>query len=660
MTRLIEEKDLYQLHSITSPILSPNGKEAIFVRTEMNDRDNTYYGYLYHINLETKEITQWTHLKERILNIKWSPDARYVSFLATRSKKNQLYILPTRGGEAQCLTNFMYGLTNYAWSPDATSIWFSANVEEGKDFTDMATKINPKRPDAYEVSGMRYKLNGMGLLAKDRHSQIGLLDILTQRVTRFTDDAFDYHFTALSHDGKKIVYAVNRAAESIRDYDFSSPLYIADIETKEETLITDMQGYFGEAYFSLDNRYVAFVGSALEPFKNAAHTELYIYDIEEQTYFSLTAAMDLPVGDYQTADVQQGAVAPGVVWCDDNALYFQMSSMGDTRLYYATLNGAIYPATPENEHVYGYDINRDAIHAIATISDPTHVGELFALNISTGEREQLTRFNQQFENQVTIVEPEAFNFTNDAGELVFGWIMKPAMYEEGQKYPLVLNIHGGPHMMYGNTFIHEMQLFAAKGYGVVYVNPRGSHGYSQTFVNGCRNDYGRGDYQDLMQAVDAVIDENSWIDQERLAVTGGSYGGFMTNWIVGHTNRFKVAATQRSISNWMSFYGVSDIGYYFTEWQIGGDMTNVAKLWEHSPLKYAEKVETPLLILHSEQDYRCPIEQAEQLYITLKSMGKDTKFVRFPRANHDLSRTGLPNLRQEHLRQLADWFAEYL
>lgn len=658
MTRLIEAKDLYHLHSVTNPVLSPNGKEAIFVRTEMHERDNTYYGYLYHIDLETKEITQWTHLKERILNIKWSPDARFVSFLATRSKKNQLYILPTRGGEAQCLTNFMYGLTNYEWAPDGQSIWFSANVEEGKNFTDLPTKKDPKRPEVYEVRDMQYKLNGMGLLPKKRHSQIGVLDMLTQRITRFTDDTHDYHFAALSHDGKKLVYSVNR--NDNKDYDFSSPLYVVDIDTKTETLITDMQGYFGEAYFSLDDRYIAFVGSALEPYKNAAHAEVYIYDIEEAYYVSLTAAMDLPVGDYQTADVQQGAVAPGVVWCDDNALYFQMTSMGDTRLYYATLDGAIYPASPENEHVYGYDINRDAIHAIATISDPTHIGELYALNISTGEREQLTRFNTAFEQQVTIVAPEQFNVTADNGELVFGWLMKPANYEEGESYPLVLNIHGGPHMMYGNTFIHEMQLLAAQGYGVVYVNPRGSHGYSQSFVNGCRNDYGGGDYRDLMAAVDEVIQENEWIDATRLGVTGGSYGGFMTNWIVCHTDRFKAAVTQRSISNWMSFFGVSDIGYYFTEWQIGVDMTNPTTLWEHSPLKYADQVQTPLLILHSEQDDRCPIEQAEQLYVTLKSFGKETKFVRFPRANHDLSRSGLPNLRQARLSQITDWFLKYL
>jgi len=203
-------------------------------------------------------------------------------------------------------------------------------------------------------------------------------------------------------------------------------------------------------------------------------------------------------------------------------------------------------------------------------------------------------------------------------------------------------------------------LLAAQGYGVLYVNPRGSHGYSQQFVDAVRGDYGGGDYVDIMAGLDYIIERNDWIDTARLGVTGGSYGGFMTNWIVGHTNKFKAAVTQRSISNWVSFFGVSDIGYYFNDWQHGLDITDVNKLWEISPLKYAGKVETPLLILHSENDLRCPIEQAQQLYITLKSMGKETEFVRFPEANHNLSRTGTPNLRIARLEEITNWFAKYL
>jgi dipeptidyl aminopeptidase/acylaminoacyl peptidase len=240
--------------------------------------------------------------------------------------------------------------------------------------------------------------------------------------------------------------------------------------------------------------------------------------------------------------------------------------------------------------------------------------------------------------------------------------MKPIGFEEGKKYPMVLEIHGGPHTMYSNSFFHEFQLLAAEGYVVLYTNPRGGHGYGQKFVDACRGDYGGKDYEDLMQGVDYALGSFNYIDKDRLVVTGGSYGGFMTNWIVGHTDRFKAAVTQRSISNWISFYGVSDIGYYFTEWQIlGNAWDDVEKLWHHSPLKYVANIKTPLLILHSEKDYRCPIEQAEQLFIAIKRLGQtDTEFVRFPNSNHDLSRNGNPKLRIERLNRIVGWFNKYI
>lgn len=216
-------------------------------------------------------------------------------------------------------------------------------------------------------------------------------------------------------------------------------------------------------------------------------------------------------------------------------------------------------------------------------------------------------------------------------------------------------------MMYGNSFMHEFQLLAAKGYAVLYTNPRGSQGYGQAFVNGCRGDYGGGDYEDLMAGVDAALKTYGFIDEERLLVTGGSYGGFMTNWIVGKTDRFKAAVTQRSISNWQSFYGVSDIGYFFTKWEVGSDLDeNPDKLWHHSPLNYVDQIETPLLILHSENDLRCPIEQGEQLYVALKHRQKKTMFVRFPDSDHNLSRSGHPELRVERLKHIAGWFDTHL
>ncbi|KQL33259.1 S9 family peptidase [Psychrobacillus sp. FJAT-21963] len=655
--RKLEAKDLFKLHSITSPVLSPSGKEAVFIRTQMDEKDNKYYAHLYHLNLNTEEITQWTHKKERVSSPKWSRDGKYIAFLSNREEKSQIYILPSSGGEAKQLTTMEKGISSYLWSPCGKKIWFTAPLKEGKSWTDEPEKDEKKLPEAYVVDKMKYHADGAGLLPVDVYKQIGSIDIETAVITPFTEGNYQYNLQAVSHDGKKLVIGVNR--EENQDFSFTQPMYLVDIDTKEETEIINEDGYFGGAAFSKDDQYLAFVGMP-RTYQNATHAEVYVYEVNSGIRQIITEGFDAPVGDYAAADFQQGASAPDVVWTDDNHLYFQVSTMGDIRLYFASLEGELYPATGEDEHVYGYDVDTTGTFALVTVSNPIFPGELFRQNLATGERKVLTQFNKDYLNDVELVEPEAIVFKGAKDWDVHGWLMKPVGYEEGNKYPLIVEIHGGPHAMYGNTFFHELQLLAAEGYGVLYVNPRGSHSYSQNFVDAVRGDYGGGDYEDIMSGLDYVLKENDWIDDSRLGVTGGSYGGFMTNWIVGHTNRFKAAVTQRSISNWVSFFGVSDIGYYFTPWQIGADMTDIDKLWDASPLKYAANVETPLLILHSENDYRCPIEQGQQLYITLKAMGKETSFVRFPKADHNLSRVGLPNLRLTRLEQITGWFKKYI
>lgn len=650
-------EDLSKLASVTQPTLAPNQREAVFVHTKIDEKENTYQANLWHVNLESHEITQWTHGKEKISSPLYSSDGTKLAFLSTRDDKNQLYILSTKGGEAKKVTSFEKGVNSFQWSPCGKKIWFNASVKEGKKFTDEPDKEEKKKPEAYVVDKMKYKMDGVGLVPQDSYKHIGVLDIETEEVTQFTEGNHFYGLQAVSHDGTKIIMNVNRSEN--QDFEFRQSLYLVDVKSKEETAIIEENGYFGGATFSFDDKKVAFVGSEAA-FKNATHSELYVYDMESGSREILTEGIDAPVGDYVVADHQQGPSAPSVIWTSENHLYFQVSTMGDVRLYAASLEGEMYPATGEDEHVYGYDVSKTGEFALVTVSNPTKIGELYLHTIATGERQALTSFNQSFENEVELVPAEAIIYKGAKDWDVHGWLMKPAGYVEGEKYPLIVEIHGGPHALYANTFFHELQLLAAQGYGVLYVNPRGSHGYSQEFVDAVRGDYGGGDYEDIMKGLDAVIAENSWVDESRLGVTGGSYGGFMTNWIVGHTNRFKAAVTQRSISNWISFFGVSDIGYYFNEWQHGADMSDVEKLWDFSPLKYAKNIETPLLILHSEKDFRCPIEQAEQLYITLKHMNKETGFVRFPEADHNLSRTGHPNLRYTRLEQITSWFDKYL
>lgn len=655
--RKLTIEDLNQLVSVTQPTLAPNQKEAVFVHTKIDDKENTYQANLWHVELDSKELTQWTHGKEKISSPTYSIDGTQLAFLSTRDDKNQLYVLSTKGGEARKVTSFEKGVSNFLWSPCGKKIWFSASLKQGKNFTDEAEKEEKKKPEPYVVDKMKYKMDGTGLLPQDSYKHIGVINLENGEVSQFTEGNHFYSLQSVSHDGSKLVFSVNRSEN--QDFEFRQSLYLVDIESKEETVVIDEDGYFGGVAFSFDDSKLAFVGSEAA-YKNATHTQLYVYDIESGTREILTEGIDAPVGDYVVADTQQGANAPSVVWTKDNHLYFQVSTMGDVRLYAASLEGEMYPATGEDEYIYGYDVAKSGEFALITLSNPTHIGELYLQTIATGERQALTSFNETFENEVELVTPDAIIYEGAQGWNVHGWLMKPAGYVHGEKYPLIVEIHGGPHAMYANTFFHELQLLAAQGYGVLYVNPRGSHGYSQQFVDAVRGDYGGGDYEDIMNGLDSVLADNDWIDESRLGVTGGSYGGFMTNWIVGHTNRFKAAVTQRSICNWISFFGVSDIGYYFNEWQIGADMTDVEKLWNHSPLKYAKNIETPLLILHGEKDFRCPIEQAEQLYITLKQMKKEASFVRFPDADHNLSRTGYPNLRYARLQQITGWFDQYL
>ncbi|HID16317.1 MAG TPA: S9 family peptidase, partial [Candidatus Atribacteria bacterium] len=278
---------------------------------------------------------------------------------------------------------------------------------------------------------------------------------------------------------------------------------------------------------------------------------------------------------------------------------------------------------------------------------------------------KLTSFNDSLLSQLKLSKPEKFSFKASDGVLVEGWIMKPSTNYEG-KVPTILYIHGGPKTAYGASFIHEFHLITANGYALVYLNPRGSDGYSEEFAD-IRGHYGERDFKDIMEGLDYVIRNFDFIDESKLGVIGGSYGGFMVNWIVGHTDRFKAAVSMRGICNWYSFYGVSDIGYWFILDHILGGLDRkpltregIAKMIEKSPLTYSENVNTPLLIIHSINDLRCYYEQALQFFTALKWLGKDVKLVLVPKETHDLSRTGKPKHRIERLKHIIEWFNEKL
>lgn len=653
--RGITAEDLYELKSVSDPKLSPDGKEAVYVVTEMDKEKNDYISNLYFLDIETGKSQPWTFGKNRNTAPRWSPDGKNIVFVSNRSDKNQLYLLSRDGGEAKQLTSCRNGATQPVWSPCGKKVAFTTLLKEGETLSQGVEE--EELPQPLEVKKMKYKSDDSGFFSGKR-SHIVILDLGTMELEEITEGDIDYSLQSWSPDGKYIAYGADKSADL--DTSFITDLFLYDVENGKEKKITGGTGYFGGAAWSHDSRCLALTGHEKE-YQNATLAKVWLYDLETEGLTCMTRDLDSPAGDFMVIDFQQGGTNPGIQWTSDNeSFYFLTSDNGNTVLYYGNREGALYPALLDNQHIYGFDLDVHNQRAILAISNPVEPGDLYMLDIPSGEVKELTGVNRKFLSGINLSEPEAVSFKSRDDWDIHGWLMKPAGMEEGEKCGLIVEIHGGPHMMYGNTYYQEFQLLASQGYAVLFINPRGSHGYGQTFVDAVRGDYGGGDYEDVMAAVHHVISNYEFIDENRLGVTGGSYGGFMTNWIVGHTDIFKAAVTQRSISNWISFYGVSDIGYYFSEWQIEADLTDIEKLWKHSPLAYAGNIDTPLLILHSEKDFRCPVEQAEQLYIAVKRQGKETEMVRFPESNHNLSRNGKPNLRVARLNYIKDWFKKYL
>ncbi|MFJ7679526.1 prolyl oligopeptidase family serine peptidase [Peribacillus sp. NPDC097198] len=653
----ISAEDLFQMKSVTDPKLSPDGSMVIYVQTTIDERTEKYISNLYMYSLITTETKQWTFGNHRDTSPGWSPDGKYISFLSDRSGKKQVHIIHSIGGECRQLTHFLDGATNPIWSPCSRKLLLSTMVPENKAvLSEKEEETSCKDVQRYDQ--IKYKWDDRGYF-NHHYSQLVLVDIVNGEFILLTENLTNSHPNAWSPDGSQIAYISGEPRKS--DLDLFTDIYIMDVKTKISRKVTGSSGYYRDPKWSPNGEFLSYIGHNKE-FAGATSSKIWLYSVLDETIQCLTEGWDVEIGSSAIGDFQMGAVDPGILWTNDSqGFYFLISDYGNTGVYYGSIEGAMYPSLLEPQHVYGLTINPDSHHAIVAISTPVHPGDLFVYNLMTGDKEQISFVNDEYlqDKTIAIAEPISFRSTDDT--LIHGWIMKPCEFVDNKKYPLILEIHGGPHAMYANNYVHEFQTLANEGYVVLFINPRGSVGYGQEFANANRGDYGGMDYEDLMAAVDYVLDFYSFIDAEKLGVTGGSYGGFMTNWIIGHTNRFKAAVTQRCISNWISFYGVSDIGYYFTEWEISGDVINSPeKLWEHSPLKYVANVQTPLLLLHGEKDYRCPIEQSEQFFVALKRQKKDAVLVSFPNENHEVSRSGSPKMRLRHIVEIKEWFNKYL
>jgi dipeptidyl aminopeptidase/acylaminoacyl peptidase len=657
--RPITAEDLCKFKFVGDPQLSPTKDKAAYVLTHVDKEKDGYYSYIYVTDLKGEGRKFTSHYsKESLVKDaapKWSPDGSTLAFRSNRTGKNQVWLLHTDGGEAIQLTDVKQGIGEFVWSPDGSQLALTISGEF-KLTSDKDEEKKEEKSDVKVITRLRYKGDGAGIYNDDR-KHVYLFDVETKSYTKLTEGDHDFGQPRFSPDGKSLFYIGTKAEDA--EWGYLPAIWKYDIASKEEALFYQGNGYLHAPSLSPDGKWLAVAGHARGE-RSQGNANVLVLSTETGELTNLTEGFDYTVGNLVGVDAKYDTADQRLIWDSSSSnIYFNATVGGDCQLFKVNLEGEVSAAlTPSVASVTSFDIISDD-QAVLVMATPHSTGDLVTQDLNNVDNlVQLTDCNQELYNEVHLSTPENFHYQSTDGKEIEGWIIKPYGYEEGKTYPMILQIHGGPATAYGNGLHHEMQLMAAKGYVVLYTNPRGSHGYGHDFVNAVIGDYGGMDYADIMAGVDYALASYDYIDQDQLFVTGGSYGGYMTNVIVTRTDRFKAAVTQRSISNWHSFYGTSDIGFFFTEWQHGhADLWEDAhKLLEISPLHHARNVKTPTLILHSEQDLRCPMEQAEQWYIALKRLGVETKLVRFPDECHELSRSGKPKHRLERLQHLIGWF----
>jgi dipeptidyl aminopeptidase/acylaminoacyl peptidase len=437
-------------------------------------------------------------------------------------------------------------------------------------------------------------------------------------------------------------------------------VYIISSEGGKPKKITESNYAIVSLSYSPDGKNIAFIGYD-KPHELAVDYQLYIMPSNGGEKKNLTESFPRSLQMKIGSDLRVVSPNPGAVWSFDSKwIYFVTADIPYSNIYRVNVYDKSVECVVHGKSVDSFSLSKDCTKIVYNAMSSVRPHELFIFN---GKERRITKFNDSLFNSLIIIKPEHFTFTNRLKREVDGWIIKPVDFKESKKYPCILEMHGGPRGIYGDGVFQEFQLLAAENYAVIYTNPRGSAGYEEKYTQAVMRHYGEVDYEDFMDFTDEAIKRYPWIDDERLGLLGGSYGGYTTNWIISQTNRFKAAITFRSICNWVSKFGVSDIGFMQPE-SISGRKTywqeDLIEQMRHSPLYYANQVNTPCLIIHSEEDYRCPMDQAEQWFTALKLNKVPTELIRFPDENHDLSRSGKPKHREERFHHMIRWFQKYL
>lgn len=621
-----------------SPKLSPKEDYVIYSVSNADLEDNNYKTNLYAYNIGEGSTFQLT-ASNKDSSFIFLDD--YTILLSSsrdkKDKKSSFYKLSLKGGEASHLFDLDLAVSKII------------KLEDGK-FLVRGSKFADRNEGYHEINRLPFWLNGAGF-TYDSHHKLYFYDQKEDKLEElFENDTRIIGDVKFFEDKNLLIYTWSDDDPN----NFYNKINAYDLAKKEDRLILDKE--ISISYFGLIDEKLVYVGNDMK--SGGINQDSFVYAVSLDGKDDRKISKDNFDMDFHNStgtDLRYGGGSQ--LLFKGQKLYFISTVRDHAQLYSIDLKGDVEEVVTDKKTVEAFDIGNEKL--AYTSFDGNNLVEVFLRqDLSNKDDIKITNLSESF-NQYDLSDIEHFTFENDGIEFD-GYVIKPLGYIQGKKYPGLLEIHGGPKTVYSTMVHHEMQVLASQGYFVFFTNPRGSSGRGVKFSD-IRGKYGTIDYHDLMKFTDLVLEKYPDIDGENIGVLGGSYGGFMTNWIISHTNRFKAANTQRCITNWTSFYGVSDIGYYFTPDQNASSLyENFDLLWEKSPIKHFDKVETPTLIIHSDQDYRCPLEQGIQAFTVLKTRGIDTKLVIFNGENHDLSRSGKPKNRIKRLDEIVDWFNGHL
>lgn len=648
-------EDLYLLRSLDHVRLSPTGERVAyqFGWADLEARDNAGRIHVRALDSGSPDV-ELASPARRDHSPEWAPTADRLAFAGRLNGRDQIFVAPVEGGEALQLTELPDGSTSPAWSPDGRWIAFLGTVvadPEGvvDDPRPPETAELPRRPPvARVVRDFNYKHDGAGY-SDGRRRHLFVVPAQGGQPVQLTDGPWSVEGFDWAPDGERLVVAGD--AEPGADLRLTANLYLVDRQGGRAILVSDAE--LSEPAWSPRGDLIAF----LAPLVGAAgaHDRVWVTPARGGEPRCLTASLDRDAAGSVMNDLR-ASHGGRLVWNETgDRLYFLASGPGTSEILSVDLNGAVREEAGGRRSILDFDARGGRLAFAA--SEPLVPNELHI--VESGRETRLTDLNPWLGGRY-LAEPEHMVFSGADGWEIDGWLMKPEAFDPSSKYPLVLEIHGGPHGQYGWAFFHEFQVLAGQGFLVFYLNPRGSDGKGEAFKQSCVRDWGGKDYEDLMLALDQLIERTGFVDESRLGVGGGSYGGFMTNWIIGHTDRFAAAVSMRSISNLVSEYCQHDIVPWGIREMGPYPWPDLDQLWERSPIRYVRNIRTPLLLTHAEMDLRCAISQAEELFGALRLLGREVEMVRFPGESHDLSRNGRPDRRVERLNRISGWFGSHL